>query len=119
MDSRIKILIVIIFLLLTVGTGYSQTRGALVNPANIVVNVVIVDDPSTWTPPPGLIFVASDTAQQRDIYDGTNFTSGPPIPPPRDFRGEYEAIRATIPPTPTRAALDLLAEKIGIFTPTP
>lgn len=41
---------------------------ALVNSENIVVNIILWDGVSQWTPPPELIAVQSNTLQIGDTY---------------------------------------------------
>jgi hypothetical protein len=53
-------------------------RYAMVNADNVVINVIMWDGESPYTPPLGCFLVQSDTANIGDIYDPNNGTFTPP-----------------------------------------
>lgn len=74
-------------------------RGAVVNEAGEVVNVIEIRPGSNWHPPEGHILVVTDEADPAigDTWGGEHFVKGTP---PRDPAAEYE---------------DLIAEELRAF----
>ena len=56
------------------------SKYALIDANNDVVNIVLWDGVTPWTPPSGLTAIQSDTAQIGGTWDGTNFHPAPPPP---------------------------------------
>ena len=66
-------------------------RWVVINASNIVVNVVVWDGETGWSPPEGCIVVNSDHGQLGDVYDAGQFTRPEPVVDER--RERYTELR--------------------------
>ena len=78
-------------------------RYAVINGANTVVNVI--DAPEGWTVADHTL-VASNTAQKRDTWDGSAFTT-PVVSVPATLQAQYAAL------SNDAARISLMAQNLG------
>jgi hypothetical protein len=81
-----------------------MSRYAVIDSANTVVNVI--EAPSGWTIA-GKTLVASDTAQKRDTWDGSAFTT-PVVSVPATLQEQYAALSTAT------ARISFIAQQMGL-----
>ena len=79
-------------------------RYAVINGANTVVNVI--DAPEGWTVADHTL-VASNTAQKRDTWDGSAFTT-PVVSVPATLQEQYAALSTAT------ARISFIAQQMGL-----
>lgn len=83
---------------------------AVINPQNVVVNIVVADP--GYTSPDGLRTIASDAAKIGDVFDGTNFISPPPLPITPQMQAIVDAAAAVVA---RRATMDAEADQSDLL----
>jgi len=62
-----------------------MARHAVLNGKNLVINVIMLEDLTQWSPPPNCTIMQTDVGDINDTWDGTNFIppSVQPLPLPQ------------------------------------